>query len=665
MKILRAFLAAAPIALFCGGLFAQKPSPPDTAALKTVLALANSDTARMAALDKLGRAFSRTDPSRAVGYLLRLDSLAKRARNGHFEARAASQMSYFHGIEGRNEQAILLGKRAIHLYDSLDDRRAMRISTENLSVFLIRDGNFKEAHAINLRLLDEQEKAADHEGLFHTHQRIATIYSEQKQKTEALRHNRASLAEAALCNSKYLTATALGSIADVLSLWPDSAAVAEDFYKKSISLYEKADTCPSCIAQYSATLAGFYLRLGREAETGRIVEKGLAAAAKTEDPYAKFAIDMAAAQLAIVQHRPEAAAAFLRRSAGFSQITSATEVDFEKIWAQYFFAVGQPERGFERLQKAFALQDSVAAEVYDEGVSRLQVEYETEKKEHEAALLATKNRALQVQNDYTLAVALLLGLGLLGVVYSATRLRRQKRLIQAQNESLERLNATKDRFFAIIAHDLRGPIVSFHGLIKKINWLIERGQADRVSQLANSVDEAAAGLNKLLDNLLTWALVQRGTMPYHPEQIRLREEAELGVAAFKNALDAKNIDLEMDIDAEIEVFADRAALACFVRNLTDNALKYTPEGSRINISASPADGGVRLSVADNGPGMDEAQVERLLSEKSPDSAAPAAKGTGLGLMLCRELAELNRGKLAVSSRRGEGTTISIWLPRAA
>lgn len=656
-------LAASLFAAF--GLFAQKPELPGPDFFEAALTAATSDTARLPILEKLGRSYAQIDPDRSFFCFKKLDSLAKLTRMAKFEASAANHLSFCHGMEGRNELAIFHAKNAIRIYDSLGEKKQIGRITENLSVFYIRDGHFKEALEINLKLVDELKKSGDQEGLFHTYQRIATIYGEQKQSAEALRHDRLALAVAEKCRSEFLRGTALGTIGDDLSHWPDSSAKAEIFYKTAISIFEKADTCPSCIAQFSSTLARFYLTRSRVADAGFFVKKGLDFLKKTDDPFAQFEIEMAAAQLAIIENRPADALFFLKNNEELKQITSASEVEFEKNWAQYLFATGQHEAGFLRMQRAFALQDSVAAEVYDEGISQLRVGFETEKKEQEAALLSAQNQNLKVKNKYFLAVAGLLALGFFYGIWSISRLQRQKKRIEKQRAKLHDLNATKDKFFAIIAHDLRGPIISFHGLIKKINWLIARGETDRVSQLGASVDEAASGLNKLLDNLLAWALIQRGTMPYNPENINLREETEAGVAAFKNALDTKNIDLEMAVSDDLNVFADRAALACFVRNLTDNALKYTPNGSKINISARQTDDKICLSVADNGPGMDEEQVARLLSEKSPDNTAVASKGTGLGLMLCRELAELNRGKLEVKSSPGEGTVISIWLPKAA
>lgn len=646
-------------------LLAQRTEPKSPQQLETDLAAANSDTARLPILDKLGRSFSRTDPERSTLYFIKLDSVAKRARSAYFEARAQNHLSFNYGLLGKNGPAIFHAKKAIHLFDSLGDRKQLGRATENLSVFYIRAGNFKDALGINLKLLDEQKKTGDPEDLFHTHQRVATIYGEQKQSRDALFHDRQSLSAAEKCGSDYLRATALGAMADDFATFPDSTKKAEEYYRSAIALFEKADTCPSCIAQFCGTLVKFYLKQKRIPAAYAFVEKGLSYSKKTNDPFAKFAMELAAAQLAIVQNRPETAHTFLKGNEELATITSDAEVEHEKLWAQYFFATGQPELGYQHLQTAFELQDSVAAETYDHGLSQIRIAYETEKKEQEAALLSVQNQSLKVKNNYFLALSILMGLLLFGGAWLISRLRSHKKLIEAQNRSLEKLNSTKDKFFAIIAHDLRGPIVSFHGLIKKINWLIARGETDRVSQLGASVDEAAAGLNKLLDNLLAWALIQRGTMPYNPENIELKEEAEAGVAAFKNALDTKNIALNMDIAEGLEVFADRAALACFVRNLTDNALKYTPNGSKIDISAKQSDTQICLSIADNGPGMDAAQVERLLSEHSPDNTAVASKGTGLGLMLCRELAELNRGKLEVISRPGDGTVISIWLPKAA
>lgn len=154
--------------------------------------------------------------------------------------------------------------------------------------------------------------------------------------------------------------------------------------------------------------------------------------------------------------------------------------------------------------------------------------------------------------------------------------RRKNQTIELQNQQLQQLNETKDRLFAIIGHDLRKPAIAFRGITKKVNYLLRKKDFTTLERLGAEIEQDAAGLSQLTENLLNWALTQRDVMPYQPTQLKLLPLLEDTAAPFQTALQNKHLDLEWAIPEDTVIFSDTNALSTIVRNLLDNAIKFTP-----------------------------------------------------------------------------------------
>jgi signal transduction histidine kinase len=236
--------------------------------------------------------------------------------------------------------------------------------------------------------------------------------------------------------------------------------------------------------------------------------------------------------------------------------------------------------------------------------------------------------------------------------------------IRKKERELAALNAGKDRLFAIVAHDLRKPALSFRGVGKKINYLIGKNDFARLQSFGTSLEGAAFSLNSLLDNLLGWASQQRNMLPYNPQQIALAELTQEALNYVKDQAADKKIDLQVTIPPGTSVYADPNAVLTIVRNLSSNAVKFTEREGAITISARASGANVVLLVSDNGIGISPDALSTLfdLSKQSKKDGTEGEKGTGLGLHLVKELVAINQGSITVESPSGRGTTFSVTLP---
>ncbi|MBK7408442.1 MAG: HAMP domain-containing histidine kinase [Saprospirales bacterium] len=244
-------------------------------------------------------------------------------------------------------------------------------------------------------------------------------------------------------------------------------------------------------------------------------------------------------------------------------------------------------------------------------------------------------------------------------------LQESQRLVNQQYRELEKLNRTKDHLFLILAHELKNPVLSFRNISQKINYLLSRKQMDRLQQLGATLDRNAIDAHNLLDNLLHWGKTQQGTFTMHPRIIYVHEAFAQVMEHYQPRVEEKKIQLTTCLDnEEVSIWADPTAFQILLRNLVDNAVKFTPSSGTICLCANEVkEGGTLVEVTDTGLGM-KPEVQQLLFQPSdkPSVGTAGERGSGLGLLLVRELMNLHHGELRIQSEYGKGSTFGLWFP---
>lgn len=237
------------------------------------------------------------------------------------------------------------------------------------------------------------------------------------------------------------------------------------------------------------------------------------------------------------------------------------------------------------------------------------------------------------------------------------------KIFQQQNE-LKQLNTEKDKFFTIIAHDLRSPFNGFLGLTEMLANNFKNITIEDLQALSKQMYSSAGNLYRLLTNLLEWAKMQRGLTEYKPENINLTEIINETDELFTETSAHKGINLIKDTSGDFIVSADKFMTKTIIRNLVSNALKFTDKGGSVKVSAKTVNGKVEISVKDTGIGMDKELLDNLfiLGIKSSRKGTDLEPGTGLGLLLCKDFAEKQKGELNVTSEEGKGSEFIFKMP---
>lgn len=229
---------------------------------------------------------------------------------------------------------------------------------------------------------------------------------------------------------------------------------------------------------------------------------------------------------------------------------------------------------------------------------------------------------------------------------------------QKQQEiELRNLNATKDKLFSIIAHDLRSPFNSILGLSELAVDKIKNKKYDALEKYCSMVQQATQQTFTLLNNLLDWSRVQTGRIKFTPENIALYETAIDIVALLQTNITQKNIELSFVINENLIIFADRLMLETIIRNLLSNAIKFTPKSGNITIKAIEKENVIQISIQDSGIGISNENIKKLFNIETNYTTygTEKEKGSGLGLLLCKEFVERHNGKIWVESSEGQGS----------
>lgn len=334
--------------------------------------------------------------------------------------------------------------------------------------------------------------------------------------------------------------------------------------------------------------------------------------------------------------------------------------------------------------KYIDLKDSVFNADKEKYIAEIKAGYENEKKEKENEMLRQQNtiNSLKIQKEKSkfnnLAITgIVVILSVLAILLTVIRGSRHKnkinrmlgeknREVSEQKDRLAEAIATRDRFFSIIAHDLKNPFTSILGFTALLNEGFEGLTRQEQKEFIHNLNESSKNLYNLLENLLQWARSQTGQIKPFPEIIDVAEISASAGSVFVNVARAKNISFNYLIDEKAWVYADRGMLEMILRNLFSNAIKFTPEGGKVEISNRMENEQLSITVSDTGKGIDSADLSNLFKPGSgiQNKGTAGEPGTGLGLLVCHEFITLNNGSIEAESVPGSGSRFTIKLPTA-
>ena len=325
---------------------------------------------------------------------------------------------------------------------------------------------------------------------------------------------------------------------------------------------------------------------------------------------------------------------------------------------------GNFEKAFEYLLINKSVQDSLKNTEKLKKITKLELDLKFEKMRLEKENELNRQKAFNIY----LVIILISGAVILLLIIRSSRNKKNANVkLNELNAELNKVNSAKDRFFSIIAHDLKSPFMGFIGLTEIMAEDINSFSKTELSEMIKGVHNNAKNLFKLLSNLLEWAQIQQGKESFNPEAMLLADIISQNINLLIKKGEQKGIDVILNVTENQKVYADESMLNSIVRNLLSNALKFTPQGGKVNVNSKEIENSMtEVSVSDTGIGMSSELCSKLfkLEEKVGRKGTEGEDSTGLGLLLCKEFVGKHGGKIWVESKEGKGSTFYFTIPTA-
>jgi signal transduction histidine kinase len=464
-----------------------------------------------------------------------------------------------------------------------------------------------------------------------TYQNIAISYQNKKDLTKALEYNEKANQLAILKKDTTMIIDVINNFGTIAYEQKDLVK-SLDYYTKALNLYQTINDRKGVAMAYN-NIGLVYLDKNEYEKSINYFNKSLALA--TELKMHDFIGDI------------------------YSNLTIYYEQRKDYKKAYYFY------------DRFNAIYDSLAGEKKNKMIYQIQAKYKLGKNTRELEELKLKNQSQLDAIDsaksiqiYLVAITILVIVLMIATFYLLFKEKNLASELKDKTTELHELNVSKDKFFSIIAHDLKNPfnvLVSYTGILKTD---LELFSPEELKQIISDLNEASENGYNLLQNLLLWTRSQTNRIHILKSNFILADVFKDVKALAELNLADKEQTLSMDIEPNLSVYADKDMIAVVLRNLVFNAIKFSVKGSAIYLKASQTGSNVRVDVIDSGIGIAEESMKKLfaIDKNTMIQGTEGETGTGLGLVLCKEFVEKNDGRIWVESKLGEGSVFSFILP---
>lgn len=572
------------------------------------------------------------------------------------------------------EQGIVYGRQALALARQLHDQRGQLMSLLSLGVCYTNLSDSRYALTLYKQAMSLARRLNSYDGIVRSYQHMASVHSARGDTATMWRLYRPALALAYHKGVQRPTQIALFGDVGVLLLTMHRNQQALRYLHRALLMARRSKDVLAQ-AQYTADLGTYYQSVEQYDTAEGLMHNAVRLAQEQHNAKIEASTLLQLSHVLLARQRPAEAEVAATQALELARTHRyyAYLLDAYGTLARIAAAQGDFAHGYDWQQRYLLFNDTLNSHDRLVTLAALQQRYETQDKEQQIARLTANEELQSMLNRQLIVTIVILTIGLAGFVFIYLQLRRSRaalssnhRALQETTAELQRMAASKDRLYSIVAHDLRGPVTSFSGVTKLIEFYLNNGDEAGLRRLPTLVHQTTTSINHLLDNLLSWAVNQNGELAFQPEPLPVAELFAEIVELYQTTAQAKQIQLLTEVSAQLALYADYNMTRTILRNVLGNALRFAPVGSTVWLRAYPAAShqAVVLACTDSGPGMSADQVETLLHPPSVPQPTrwQRREGTGLGLVLCRAFVARQHGALRILSAPGHGTTIEIELP---
>ncbi len=600
------------------------------------------------------------DPSLAIRAGNNSLELAEKINDSKLQAKALNYLSVIYRDQGEYEKSLGFSTHSLQLAQSVSDPTQIAYSYNNISTIYRLMGNYPAALEKLYKALEIFEGIKDRVGIGYCYYNLAFVYLKQQNYDRALENFQSTVKIREALGDVEGKTKAQGRIAEIYLLKGEN--------QKALTTFREVENAYKKLTDQRGLIS---IRMGlaelfkRNNELDRAINErklALELAVKFNDVMGIVSNSSELGVLYALTGNYSEGKRLLEYGREIAQKFSSSELKLTnyKNYAEFFEIQNDFTNAYKFAKLFKAQQDSVSKKEKSTAISEVEAAYRINKKEKEKELLQKDLEKQQEQTKYIVLISILfVGLAIVAIVLYLFKRRT--------TEKLTELNATKDKFFSIIAHDLKNPITSQFGLTTLlIEEYKEMNDQDRLA-LIKSVDNAGKQTYRLLENLLYWSRSQTGRLDYYPNEINIVELVSESYDLLLENAKSKEVYLAPLDKKSFTAYGDKDMIKTVLRNLISNAVKFSNQGSVVNILLEEKKNEKIVRVVDNGVGISSNQLAKIFRIDAVASAPGTSgeRGTGLGLVLCKEFVEKNGGRIWVESELGKGSIFSFSLPAKA
>lgn len=645
--------------------------------LQSVLQDDLPDSTRTKALVALSEEYKYVDVAKSRALSEEAISLAENTNLPNLKSIAYKSMGAVYRVSGDYSSALRLDNMALESSLLSKDSSMIARTYNNVAHDYHDLGEYDESYYYFTQGYKFAKAAKDSFTMAVTIHNVGRVFKELGQYNRALNHLQISQKMSSQIKDKEGEPYSLNEIGDVLLRQGnyDSALTTLFTALKESRKLKLTGLLPKTMSNIAKT----YMQKGDFGTSLQYYDTTYTLYSKNKDNYGIAEAELGRGVVYQKQQRYDDALLSITKSLNLSQKLNARILEIQcfnqlsSLWEMK----GDYKKSLEYFKRFKQLEDTLFSQDMQAKLLRDQIRFETESRDSQIAALSqqqtTTEGALKRQEfvrNILVVVMALTGILLISVYRSGQRRRQINMLLlrhqqetEKRSEELERLNQVKDKFFSIISHDLRSPINALSGLLD----LLDKG-AVTSEELPKHIRELRTRFNHtraLLNNLLDWTLLQMDKLNLQKGKIDLKKLVDENIQLLSDT-PGKQIKLINDVAPNTIGFADSNTINLVIRNLITNAIKFTNDQGEVRINAVPQANEWVVSVKDNGVGMATEVLRILFDKTSPYTTRGTAneKGTGLGLILCKEFVEKNGGRIWVESAEDYGSTFYFTLPKA-
>lgn len=631
-----------------------------------------NDTTKINTLIQLSELLiDQEDYDSAYFYIETALNIANKIKEPKYFAKTIGAKGRLYRYEGRFKESLNYLKEAYELANNINDKRLLMNLANSLGVTyrrLIEDDKALNYHLQAYKLAEELN---DLRNLGIASNSIGIIYTWQKQYDQALPYYEKAKSISEQTNNSTGIAINLNSIAWVYELKKDYQNAIK-YYKQSIEVNIKANNIKG-VAICNNDLGKVYRTIGEYSQSLSYYKKALEVNTAIGDKRYIATSNIYIGEVYKDIGDLETSLSHLSVGLEYAQEIGEKRL-LQMAWEQFsiiYEKLNKNKLALEAYKKSSAYKDTILDEEKAKQIIEMQTRYETERKENEIRVLNSEKvvKEIQLKNSRLGLISVIL-ITLLLLVLSIIQYRQYHNrkkinaILNVKNKQLRQFISAKDRFISIVAHDLKGPLSAFIGLIEILKENLRENKIEESKDVLNVLYDSSKKINDMLLSLLEWAQIQQDKKTLDTELVNLNDIVTQTILLINEMAKVKAIKIINNIDNNIELHTSKNGLFTIFNNLISNGIKFSSDNGQVIINADINDDKVIISVEDQGIGIAEKDIHKLfkIEEDTREIGKSKFKGTGMGLIICKELIEKMNGDIWVESELSKGSKFIFTLP---